>query len=116
MLILSFEDFNNKIGFDNKAMSNVKIEDIGKEISLTPIEIVMRDETSETIYENSSNIVVYLHPTDGTHWVLVIRREGCPIYYFDSFGVESPPLFLEEYIDLDFIERKQQNDEFYCGS
>ena len=57
-------------------MSNIKIDDIGKDISLTPIELVMKDETPENVYENNSNIIVNLHPTDGTHWVLVIRREG----------------------------------------
>ena len=64
----------------------------------------------------NSNIIVILHPTDGTHWVLVIRREGGPVYYFDSFGVETPPLFLEEYVDLGPNERLQQNDESYCGA
>ena len=62
------------------------------------------------------NIIVNLHPTEGTHWVLVIRREGCPTYYFDSFGVETPPLFLEEYVDLGSNERIQQYDESYCGA
>ena len=75
-------------------MSNIRSEDIGRDISLTPIERVMRNETPETIFENSFNIIVNLHPTDGTHWVLVIRRKGDPIYYFDSFGVETLPLFL----------------------
>ena len=56
-----------------------------------------------------------LHPTDGTHWVLVIRREGGPVYYFDSFRVETPPLFLEEYVDLGSNARIQQYDESYCG-
>ena len=32
MLILAFEDLNNKFGIDNKAMSKFKIEDIGKYI------------------------------------------------------------------------------------
>ena len=36
-------------------------------------------------------LFVNLHPTEGTHWVLVIRRKGGPVYYFDSFGVENPP-------------------------
>ena len=37
------------------------------------------------------------------------------MYYFDSFGVETPPLFLEEYVDLGSNERIQQYDESYCG-
>ena len=66
--------------------------------------------------EPNSNIIVNLHPTEGTHWVLVIRREGGPTYYFDSFGVETPPFFLEEYVDLGSNERIQQYDESYCGA
>ena len=54
-------------------MSNIRIDDIGKDISLTPIEIVMRDQTPLTINNNKSNIIVNLHPTDGTHWVIVQR-------------------------------------------
>ena len=91
-------------------------KDIGKDISLTPIEIVMRDENPDIINDNNFNIIVNLHPSDGTHWVLVIRREYGFVYYFDSFGVETPPLFLEEYVDLGANERIQQYDESYCGS
>ena len=36
------------------------------------------------------------------------------MYYFDSFGVETPPLFLEEYVDLGSNERVQHFDESYC--
>ena len=121
MLILTFEEFNNKFNIDNNAMSDIRIKDLGKDISLTPIEIVMRDQSPITtrepasqIYEPNLNIIVNLHPTDGTHWVLVIRREGGPVYYLDSFGVETPPLFLEEYVGSN--ERIQQYDESYCGA
>ena len=131
MLILTFEEFNNKFNIDNNAMIDIRIKDIGKDISLTTIEIVMRDQTPDSIGEAGSpmvkhgrspisepnfNIIVNLHPTEGTHWVLVIRREGGPVYYFDSFGVETPPLFLEEYVDLGSDERIQQYDESYCGA
>ena len=61
------------------AISDIK--DIGKDISLTPTEIVMRDETPDNIRETASpicetgslinepnfNIIVNLHPTEGTH-------------------------------------------------
>ena len=86
-------------------MSNIRIGDIGKDKSLTPIEIVMRDETTLAINDDDFNIIVNLHPTDGTHWVLVIRRRGGKVYYFDSFGVETAPLFLKDYVDLGSIER-----------
>ena len=75
----------------------------------------MRDEKPETINETKFNIIVNLYPTDGTLWVLVIKRAG-KVYYFDSFDVETPPLFLEEYVDLGSNERIQENDKSYCGA
>ena len=124
MLILSFEEFNNKFGIHNKAMSNIKIEDIGKDISPTPIEIVMKYQKADSVCDPRSgfgnpdvNIILNLHPTDGTHWILVIRRgEGGSVYYFVGFVVEAPPLVLEEYVKLGSNERLQQNDESYCGA
>ena len=116
MLILTFEEFNNKFNIDNNAMSDIRIKNIGKDISLTPIEIVMRDQTPDSMRDPNFNIIVNLHPTESTHWVLVIRREGGPTYYFDSFGVETPPVFLEEYVDLGSNERIQPFDESYCGA
>ena len=75
MLILTFDEFNNEFDIDNKAMRNIRVEDIGKDISQNPVEIVMRDQKPDSIKESNFNIVVKLHPTDGTHWVLVLRRE-----------------------------------------
>ena len=105
MLTLTFEEFINNFIIDNSAMSDIRIKDIGKDISLTPIEIVMRDQTPDNTSKTNSNIIVNVHPTEGTHWGLVIRREGGPVYYFASFGVGTPPLFLEEYVDLGSNER-----------
>ena len=68
MLILTFEEFNNKYIMYNNAMSDIRIKDIGKDISLTPIEIVMRDQTLDYTSETNFNII--------------------------SFGVETPPLFF----------------------
>ena len=45
MLILTFEEFNIKYKIDSSAMSDTRIKDIGKDISLTSIEIVMRDQS-----------------------------------------------------------------------
>ena len=115
MLILTFEKFKNKFNIDNNAMSDIRIKDIGKDISLTPIEIVMRDQSLDNTSVPNVIIIVNLHPTDGTHWVLVMRRED-GTYYFDSFGVEIPPLFLEDFVDLGSNERLQQYYESYCGA
>ena len=67
MLILTFEEFNNKFNIDNNAMSDIRIKDIGKDISLTPNEIVKRDQTPDNTSEPSVNIIVNLHPTVGTN-------------------------------------------------
>ena len=74
-------------------MSHIRIEDIGKDICLSPIEIIMRDQKPDSVANPEFNIIVNLHPTDGTFWVLVIKREGSLVYYFDSFDVEIPPFF-----------------------
>ena len=116
MLILTFEEINNKFNIDNNALSDIRIKGIGKDISLTPIEIVTRDDKLDNTSETNFNIFVSLHPTDGTHWVLVITREDGPTYYCDCFGVETPPFFLEEYVDLGSNERIKQNDECYFGA
>ena len=97
MLIVTSEEFNKKFKIDIKAMSNIKVEDLGNDRSLIPIEIIMRDQKPFSINDNDFNIIVNLYPTDGTHWVLVIRREGDKTHYFDYFVVETPPLFLVEY-------------------
>ena len=52
-IVLLLKKFNNKIKFENKAMSNIEIENIGTDISLKPIETEMRDQTPETINETS---------------------------------------------------------------
>ena len=66
-------------------MSNIRIKDTSKDINLTPIEIKMRDEKSDIINDNNFNFIVNLHPTDGTHWFLVIRSGGGKFYYSESF-------------------------------
>ena len=96
MIILTFEEFNNKFNKDNKATSNIEIENIGRDISLIPIEIVMRVETLHINNETKFNIIVNLHPIDGTHWVLI--GDSDEAYYFDSFAVETPPIITEEYV------------------
>ena len=34
----------------------------------------MRDQTTDSINDSNFNIIVNLHPTDGTHWVSKARR------------------------------------------
>ena len=76
----------------------------------------MIDGKTEMVNQTDFNIIVNLNPTDGTHWVLVIRRGGGKVYYFDSFGFETPPFFLKEYADLGSYEKNQEYNESYCGA
>ena len=57
MRTLTFEEFINEFGIDNKARSNIRIEDIGENISITPIEIVVIDQIPETIINRSSTLL-----------------------------------------------------------
>ena len=58
MLILTFKEISYKHNNENKAMSNIKIEDIGKDKSLIPIEIVMRDQTPVLITITSTLLLI----------------------------------------------------------
>ena len=89
MFILTFEEFENKFYIDNESISNIKIEDEGRDINLTPTVIVMRDQKPDNFNDNKFKIIFNLHPTDGTHWVLVIGREKGKTHYFGSCGVET---------------------------
>ena len=66
MLVLSFEEFPNVFDNKNEAMSNFDIERIGCDLTLIPIEVVMRSQITESIIEDNVNFIVNLHPTDGT--------------------------------------------------
>ena len=68
MLILTFEEFSKKLNIDINAMSDIRIKDLGRNISLTPIEIIMRDQTLNNTSEPNFNLIVNLYPTDGTQW------------------------------------------------
>ena len=42
-------------------MSDIRIKDIGKDISLTPIEIVMRDETPDNIFQIITSTILSIY-------------------------------------------------------
>ena len=57
MLILTFEEINNEFVIVIEPMSDIKIKDIGKDISLTPIEIIRRDEKLKMINETNVTLL-----------------------------------------------------------
>ena len=78
-----------KLNIDNEALSNMKIENLSRDINLIPTEIVMTDKTPKTIYEANFTIFVIFRLTDGTHWVSVIGRDVDEAYYFGSSGIQE---------------------------
>ena len=108
--MITFNDFIKKYKLKNKAISNIKIQQVVNSIGLNNVGIYLRDGPF------SSDIgIVNLHPSKGTHWVCYINEN-----YFDSYGC-SPPKKLSKFI----IKRNgyclyskyqiQKNDSF-CAS
>ena len=73
MNVLTFDDIHVKYNIENKAMSNTVLKRIGEQIILTPIGDMIRDEEIKTHQNIDHNIIVSLHPNEGSHWVLVIE-------------------------------------------
>ena len=63
---LSFREFIENYRLTNEATSNVKIKEILKLITITECGIYMRDDKFTT-----PSGTVNLHPTKGTHWVIL---------------------------------------------
>ena len=76
----------------------------------------MRDEIPKSIKEVSYNSIVNLQCTDGTHWVLIMKRKNNDFHYFDSHDVETKPKSLDKFVDLESDDRKKQDGESFCGS
>ena len=74
MIILGFKEFNNKYNIENKAMSDIPIENIVQDISLILIKVLMQEQTPKTIVNEEYSFNSNLHPTDGTNWVLITKK------------------------------------------
>ena len=122
-LTISFKDFRHLELFNNKieAMSYIDLNYISISISLRPTEIIMRDETrtivnplsGKSVDKFNFNIFINLHPTDGTHWVLVLRGEDDKIHYFDNYGVETEAKILRKCVRLGSKEDLHLYDESF---
>ena len=78
--MITFNDFIKKHNLKNKAISNIKIQQVLNSIGLNNVGIYLRDGPF------SSDIgIVNLHPLKGTHWVCYINEN-----YFDSYGCAPP--------------------------
>ena len=78
---MSFNDFVHKYNLKNKAISNIKLNEVLKKIGLdSKKRIYVRDGPFLT------NIgIVNSHPSKGTHWVCYVIEN-----YFNSYGYVCP--------------------------
>ena len=105
MNYLSFKEFVDKYGLKNEATSNVEIKEILKLMN-TSCGIYMRDDKF-----NTTSGIVNLHPTKGTHWVM-LTNQNC----FDSYGC-PPPLNITKQINNGIYSEYQiQKDDSYCAA
>ena len=80
----SLKEFLMKHNLKNEATSNLKIQEV-----LNKLGIKAGTFTRDSNITNEIAIV-NLHPTKGTHWVLVIHN-----FYFDSYGCPPPKNVLK---------------------
>ena len=96
MVALNSKEINNNYSIENKAISSIETEDIRRDICVISIEVKKPDQKPKTIINEESNVII-LHPTHGTHWVVVIKKENTMIYCSDSFGLEHHHFFTTKY-------------------
>ena len=90
MNYLSFNQFIKLFKLRNEATSNIKLNNILKQLNLD-CPITMRDDP---IFSHSG--IINLHPFRGTHWVCFFNE-----YYFDSYAC-PPPQNILNYIKSKF--------------
>ena len=107
---MTFNDFIKKHNLNNKATSNIKIQQILDSMRLNNVGIYLRDGLF------SSDIgIVNLHQSRGTHWVCYINEN-----YFDSYGVVCPKKLSKFIIKRNgyclYSEYQIQKDDSFCAS
>ena len=107
---MTFNDFIKKYKLKNKAISNIKIQQILLSLSLNDVGVYLRDGPF------SSDIgIVNLHPSKGTHWVTYINKN-----YFDSYGCVSPKKLSKFIIKRNGFclnsEYQIQKNDIFCAS
>ena len=111
MNYLSFKEFVEKSGLENKATSNVKRKEIlymlrvSSELD-TECGIYMRDDKFTTPSE-----IVNLHPSVGTHWVLYTNK-----FHSDSYGCPPPTNILNHLKKGIYSEYQIQKNDSYCAA
>ena len=68
-MMMSFNDFFHEHNFNNKATSNIKLQQVLSSLSLVDVGIFLRDGPFESDLE-----MVNLHPFEGTHSVIYMNE------------------------------------------
>ena len=109
-MMMSFNDFVQKIKLKNKATSNKKIQQVLNFIGLDNVGIYLRDGPFST-----GSGIVNLHPSKGTHWVCFLNEN-----YFDSYGCVPPRKPSKFIIKRNryclYSEYQIQKDDSFCAS
>ena len=109
--MMTFIDFVYKHNLKNKTTSFIKIVEVLKNLGLdSRVGIYFRDGDFLKSY-----VIVNLHPSRGTHWVMY--NKDC---YFDSYGC-SPPKKLLNYLKIKhkkciYSEYQVQKNDSFCAS
>ena len=108
--MMSFNDFVKKFNLENKATSNIKIQQVLSFLSWNDVGIYLRDG----LFESDIGIV-NLHPSKGTHWVCYINEN-----YFDSYGCACPKKLSKFIIKRNgyclYSEYQIQKTDSFCAS
>ena len=101
-------------------MTHIKTVKLGLNINFVLIEVVIGDQIQKAIQEGGCEFMVYLHPTDDTHRIPVMKRnDPCSdsddigaVCYIVTFGMEKTSNFLPDYSNRGSVDRAQQE----CGA
>ena len=74
--MITFSDFIHKYNLKNKAISNIKIQQVLSSLGLSDVGIYLRAGPFQFDIG-----IVNLHPSKGTHWVAYKNEK-----YFESYG------------------------------
>ena len=108
--MITFNDFVKKNNLKNKAMSNIKIQQVLNSTGLNDVNIYLGDGPF------LSDIgILNLHPSKGTHWVCYINEN-----YFDSYDVVCPKKLSKFIIKRNgyclYSEYQIQKNDSFCAS
>ena len=78
--MMTFNDFVHEYNLRNKAISNIKLQQVLSSLSLNEVGIYLPDGP----FLGDMGVVT-LHRSKGTHWVCYINEN-----YFDSYGCVCP--------------------------